>query len=77
MGHDGTARAFVDYDDERALGVVDQLLRQDIVEMPDDEAYLKHRPTGLVFDSATNLAHFHRGWRLAHETEASDGSERD
>jgi hypothetical protein len=71
------APTFADYDEERAIAVVEQLLERDDVEMPDDQPYLRHRPTGLVFDSATNLAHFHRGWRLAHETGPSIDSERD
>jgi hypothetical protein len=77
MVRHGTATSFADYDEETALAVVEQLLNQGVVEMPDDDPYLKHHPSGLVFDQVTNLAHFHRGWRLAHETEATDGTERD
>jgi len=77
MACHGTATSFADYDEETALAVVEQLLDRGVVEMPDDEPYLKHHPSGLVFDSATNLAHFHRGWRLAHEPEGTAASERD
>jgi hypothetical protein len=50
-----------DYDEETVLAVVEQLLEQDVIEMPADEPVLRHRPMGLAFESTTNLAHVHRG----------------
>lgn len=74
MSSDTTEVQFADYDEETALAVVEQLLDQGVVEMPADEPRLHHRPTGLVFDSATNLAHFHRGWRVANNRDPEDCS---
>ena len=44
--------------EEKSMLIVEQLIEHGIIEMP----VLYHVPTGTKFDSAVNIAHFHRGW---------------
>jgi len=60
-----------DIHDQKAMQIVEQLLAEGTVEMPDDLPVLYHQPTGTVFESSVNLAHFHKGWTLAQQRSAS------
>jgi hypothetical protein len=60
-----------DIHEEKAMQIVEQLLAEGTVEMPDDLPVLHHQPTGTVFESSVNLAHFHKGWILAQQRSAS------
>ena len=55
--------------EEQAMQLVEQLLKQGVVEMEDDTPLLTHVPTGWEFESATNLAHFHKGWEVGETSE--------
>lgn len=48
--------------EEKAMLLVEQLLDNGTVTMKDDVAVLHHVPSGARFESAVNLAHFHKGW---------------
>jgi hypothetical protein len=48
--------------EEKSMLIVEQLIEQGIIEMESDTPVLYHVPTGAKFDSAVNIAHFHRGW---------------
>lgn len=48
--------------EEKAMLIVEQLIEQGIIEMKPNTPVLYHVPTGAQFDSAVNMAHFHRGW---------------
>ena len=69
MAPSDAEQTYADYSEEKAMMVVKRLLEDATVEMPEDQPILRHCPTGLVFDSATNLAHFHRGWKMGSDTE--------
>lgn len=63
---------FMDIDEDRARLIVDQLLEDGTVSMPSDEPRLTHEPTGAVFDSIVNLAHFHWGWTISSNDNCSE-----
>jgi hypothetical protein len=48
--------------EEKAMLMVEQLLEEGTIEMKHDEPVLHHVPSGVQFESAVNLAHFHKGW---------------
>lgn len=48
--------------EEKSMLIVEQLIEHGIIEMESDTPVLYHVPTGTKFDSAVNIAHFHRGW---------------
>lgn len=47
---------------EKAMLIIEQLIEQGILEMKPNTPVLYHVPTGAQFNSAVNMAHFHRGW---------------
>jgi len=48
--------------EEKAMLIVEQLLEKGTIEMKHDEPVLHHVPSGVRFESAANMAHFHKGW---------------
>lgn len=53
--------------EEKAMLIVEQLLEKGTVEMKHDEPVLHHVPSGARFESAVNMAHFHKGWEARGE----------
>lgn len=58
----GKEQMTMDMYEEKAKLLIEQLIGNGIVEMPPEESVLVHVPTGARFESAQNLAHYHRGW---------------
>lgn len=56
-----------DLDDATARALVGELLDADDVVPVPDERLLVHEPSGAAFESITQLAVFHRGWRAGRE----------
>ena len=54
-----------DIDDTMARRLVDDLVDADVVTPIPEDRVLVHEPSGTAFDSATQLAVFHRGWMAA------------
>ena len=53
--------------EEKAMLIVEQLLEKGTIEMKHDEPVLYHVPSGARFESAVNMAHFHKGWEARGE----------
>ena len=53
--------------EEKAMLIVEQLLERGTIEMKHDEPVLHHIPSGARFESAVNMAHFHKGWEARGE----------
>lgn len=53
--------------EEKAMLIVEQLLEKETIEMKHDEPVLHHVPSGARFESAVNMAHFHKGWEAQGE----------
>ncbi|WP_256290851.1 hypothetical protein [Halobellus inordinatus] len=70
--HDAARIDTADIDDTMARSVVGDLVDGDVVTPVPEDSVLVHEPSGAAFDSATQLAVFHRGW-----TAASDAGEED
>jgi hypothetical protein len=51
-----------DIDDTMARSLVDDLIDMDVVTPVPEDRVLVHEPSGTAFDSATQLAVYHRGW---------------
>jgi hypothetical protein len=51
-----------DVDDATARCLVDDLIDADVVTPVPEDSVLVHEPSGAAFDSATQLAVYHRGW---------------
>lgn len=51
-----------DIHEAQARQIVEQLIEEGIVHMPEDDPKLIHHPTGWIFHSNGNLVHFHKGW---------------
>ena len=58
-----------DIDERRARHLVNDLIEDDMVRPIPDQGVLVHDPSGEAFDSITQLAVFHRGWRAARDAE--------
>ena len=59
---DAASVATADVDDATARLLVDDLIDADVVTPVPEDRVLVHEPSGTPFDSATQLAVFHRGW---------------
>ncbi|WP_408960672.1 hypothetical protein [Natrinema sp. 74] len=59
-----------DIDDATAHSLVDDLVDADVVTPVSEDRVLVHDPSGTAFDSATQLAVFHRGWMAGHDADA-------
>ena len=53
--------------EQKAMLIVEQLLEKGTIEMKHDEPILHHVPSGARFESAVNMAHFHKGWEARGE----------
>ena len=61
-----------DVDERRARYLVNDLVDDGVVRPIAEERVLVHDPSGEAFDSITQLAVFHRGWRAAIDAGAED-----
>ncbi|MCG1004987.1 MULTISPECIES: hypothetical protein [Halobacterium] len=67
---DAASVATADVDDATARSLVDDLIDADVVTPVPEGQVLVHEPSGTTFDSATQLAVFHRGWTAAHDPDS-------
>ncbi|WP_246989557.1 hypothetical protein [Halorientalis marina] len=61
-----------DVDDATAENLVSELIDADIVTPVPEDQVLVHESSGTTFDSATQLAAFHRGWAAGRDADAED-----
>jgi hypothetical protein len=54
-------------DDATARGLVDDFVDSNVVTPVPEDHVLVHEPSGAAFDSPTQIAVFHRGWRAARD----------
>jgi len=54
-----------DIDERSARHLVNDLIEADMVRPVAEQRVLVHEPSGEAFDSITQIAVFHRGWRTA------------
>ncbi|MFD1572273.1 MULTISPECIES: hypothetical protein [Halobacteriales] len=66
---DAARVATADIDEQSARRLVNDLIEDDMVRPIPDQQVLVHDPSGEAFDSITQLAVFHRGWRAARDAE--------
>jgi len=66
---DAARVATADIDEQSARRLVNDLIEDDMVRPIPDQHVLVHDPSGEAFDSITQLAVFHRGWRAARDAE--------
>jgi len=59
-----------DIDDATARRLVDDLIDADAVTPVPEDRVLVHEPSGTTFDSARQLAVFHRGWTAGRDADA-------
>ena len=64
--------ATADIDDRSARRLVNDLLEDDMVRPIAEQRVLVHEPSGEAFDSITQLAVFHHGWRAATDVDTGD-----
>lgn len=67
---DATSVVTADVDDATARRLVDDLIDADVVTPVPEDHILVHEPSGTSFDSATQLAVFHRGWTAGRDADA-------
>ncbi|WP_459190845.1 hypothetical protein [Halosimplex sp. J119] len=67
---DAASLATADVDDATARSLVDDLIDADVVTTVPEDQVLVHEPSGTTFDSATQLAVFHRGWTAGRDADA-------
>jgi len=66
---DATRVAAADIDETTARRLVGELVEDDVVTPIPDQRVLVHEPSSTPFESITQLAVFHRGWRAARDAE--------
>ncbi|WP_206042993.1 hypothetical protein [Haloferax volcanii] len=66
---DAARVAVADIDERGAHSLVKDLVDDDVVTPIPDERVLVHEPSDEAFDSIRQLAVFHRGWTVAHDTD--------
>ncbi|MFD1687009.1 hypothetical protein [Halobellus litoreus] len=66
---DATSVDTADVDDATARRLVDDLIDADVVTPVPEDQVLVHEPSGTAFDSATQLAVFHRGWTAGRDAD--------
>jgi len=66
---DAARVATADIDEQSARRLVNDLIEDDMVRPIPDQQVLVHDPSGEAFNSITQLAVFHRGWRAARDAE--------
>jgi len=66
---DATDVDTADVDDRTAQNLVSDLVDADIVTLVAEDQVLVHEPSGTTFDSAIQLAVFHRGWTAGRDAD--------
>jgi len=66
---DAASVATADVDDATARSLVDDLIDADVVTPVPEDRVLVHEPSGTSFDSARQLAVFHRGWTAGRDAD--------
>jgi len=66
---DATSVDTADIDDATAQNLVSDLVDADIVTLVAEDQVLVHEPSGTTFDSAIQLAVFHRGWTAGRDAD--------
>lgn len=66
---DAASVATADVDEATARSWVDDLIDADVVTPVPEDRVLVHEPSGAAFDSATQLANFHRSWTAARDAD--------
>ena len=66
---DASRVATADIDEATARRLVGDLVEDDVVTPIPDHRILVHEPSSTPFESITQLAVFHRGWRAAVDAE--------
>ena len=61
-----------DIDERRARHLVNDLVEDNVVRPIAEQRVLVHEPSGEAFDSITQLAVFHHGWRAATDVDTGD-----
>ncbi len=61
-----------DIDDATAQNLVSELVDTDVITPVPEDCVLVHKPSGIAFDSTTQLAVFYRGWTAARDADAED-----
>jgi hypothetical protein len=69
---DAARVATADIDERGARRLVNDLIEDDVVRPVAEQRVLVHEPSGEAFDSITQLAVFHRGWRAATDADTED-----
>ena len=69
---DAARVATADIDERGARHLVSDLIEDDVVTPIPDQRMLVHEPSSEAFDSITQLAVFHRGWRAATDADTED-----
>ena len=69
---DAARVATADIDERSARRLVNDLIEDDMVRPIPDQQVLVHDPSGEAFDSITQLAVFHHGWRAATDVDTGD-----
>jgi len=69
---DAARVATADIDETTAHQLVGGLVEDDVVTPIPDQRILVHEPSSKPFDSITQLAVFHRGWRAATDADVED-----
>jgi len=67
---DAASVATADVDDATTRSLVDNLIDADVVTPVPEDQVLVHEPSGTTFNSATQLAVFHRGWTAGRDANA-------
>ena len=67
---DATGVDTADVDDATARSLVDDLIDADAVTPVPEDRVLVYEPSDTSFDSATQLAVFHRGWTAGRDADA-------
>ena len=66
---DAARVATADIDERGARHLVNDLIEDNVVTPVAEQRVLIHDPSSEAFDSITQLAVFHRGWRAARDAE--------
>ena len=66
---DATHAVTADIGDTAARKLVTELIDNDLVTPVPGKRVFVHEPSGVAFDSSTQLAVFHRGWTTARDVD--------
>lgn len=54
--------------EEKAMLLIEHLIDRGVFHLDSSEPLLYHEPSGQVFASVVNAAHFHQGWKAASDS---------